>query len=73
MLAIEVYNPDDEYLWGDTAGAEDLDPGASEGFESGWTADEERGEVGYIEIDPTVYDVIDEGDTDDGNGNEDEA
>ena len=73
VLAIEVYNPDDEYLWGDTAGAEDLDPGASEGFESGWTADEERGEVGYIEIDPTVYDVIDEGDTDDGNGNEDEA
>ena len=56
-LEISVFDPDDEYLWGDTVGIEDLAPGASEGFESGWTADEERGELGSVEIEETVYDL----------------
>ena len=45
-------------------------PTASEGFESGWTADEERGEVDHVEIEPTVYDVVEDENSD---GDEDEA
>ena len=68
-LDIEVYDPNDEYLWGDSVGIEDLAPDASERFESGWTADEERGELGYVEIDPSVYELVDENENDNGDNN----
>ena len=59
-LDLSVYNPEDEHLWGETVGVEDLDSGASEKFEGGWAADEERGEVDHVEIVPTVYDYVDD-------------
>lgn len=69
-LEINVFDPDDEYLWGDSVGIQNIEPGASETFESGWTADEERGEVDHVEIDPMVYDVVEDENSD---GNEDKA
>lgn len=59
-LNLSVYDPEDEYLWGEIVGVEDLDSGAREAFEGGWAADEERGEVDHVEIVPTVYDYADD-------------